>query len=146
MIESSKSTLKVLETLKLMGFTLSVDDFGTGHASFSYLRDFPIDRIKIDQMFVRQMAIGSCEDSIIRAIITLGRSLNLEVVAEGIETIFQRNFLREAGCKIGQGYLFCRPMTAEDFAGLIEGDVKLPLQRRPSHRQSADVPRHSVAG
>lgn len=126
MIDASQSTQSILKALKMLGFTLAVDDFGTGHASFRYLRDFPIDKVKIDQTFVRQMVIDSSDASIIRAIIALAKSLNLEVVAEGIETTVQRNFLHEEGCQIGQGHLFSLPLTAEDFGYLIDRDIKLP--------------------
>ncbi|MBZ9675184.1 putative bifunctional diguanylate cyclase/phosphodiesterase [Mesorhizobium sp. ES1-1] len=128
MIEASPSTLKVLRSLKMMGFMLSVDDFGTGHASFRYLRDFPVDKVKIDQTFVRQMVIDSSDASIIRAIIGLAKSLDLDVVAEGIETTVQRDFLRDEGCRVGQGYFFSVPLTAEDFGYLIERDVRLPWE------------------
>jgi EAL domain-containing protein (putative c-di-GMP-specific phosphodiesterase class I) len=128
MIDASSSTLNVLRELKMLGFTLAVDDFGTGHASFRYLRDFPVDKVKIDQTFVRQMVIDSSDASIIRAIIALAKSLDLEMVAEGIETTIQRNFLREEGCRTGQGYLFSLPLAAEDFAYLVAHDVKLPWQ------------------
>jgi diguanylate cyclase (GGDEF)-like protein/PAS domain S-box-containing protein len=130
MIEANSHVLNVLWSLKVMGFTLAVDDFGTGHSSFRYLRDFPVDRVKIDQSFVRHMVIDSSDASIIRAIITLSRSLKLSCVAEGIETAVQRNFLRDEGCKIGQGYLFSLPLTAEDFAFLVDRDVTLPVSPR----------------
>lgn len=126
MIEASSSILSVLNALKILGFALAIDDFGTGHASFRYLRDFPVDKVKIDQTFVRQMVIDSSDASIIRAIIALAKSLKLAVVAEGIETTIQRNFLREEGCQIGQGYLFSLPLTPEDFGYLIDRDIKLP--------------------
>jgi EAL domain-containing protein (putative c-di-GMP-specific phosphodiesterase class I) len=126
MIEASPSMLALLRALKMLGFTLAIDDFGTGHSSFRYLRDFPVDKVKIDQTFVRQMVIDSSDASIIRAIIALAKSLSLEVVAEGIETTVQRNFLREEGCQIGQGYLFSLPLTAEDFGYLIDRAIKLP--------------------
>lgn len=127
MIEASSPVLNVLWALKMMGFTLAVDDFGTGHSSFRYLRDFPVDKVKIDQTFVRQMVIDSSDASIVRAIIAVAKSLNLDLVAEGIETSFQRNFLRSEGCKTGQGYLFCLPLAAEDFGSLLERGVPLPL-------------------
>jgi diguanylate cyclase (GGDEF)-like protein/PAS domain S-box-containing protein len=134
MIDASPSTLALLKSLKTLGFTLAIDDFGTGHSSFRYLRDFPVDKVKIDQTFVRQMVIDSSDASIIRAIIALARSLDLKVVAEGIETTVQRNFLREEGCEIGQGYLFSLPLTAEDFGYLIERDIRLPWSA------SVDIP------
>ncbi|MDB5506369.1 MAG: hypothetical protein JWR75_1007 [Devosia sp.] len=143
MIEASPSTVKILIALKSLGFTLAVDDFGTGHSSFRYLRDFPIDTVKIDQTFVRQMVIDSSDASIIRAIIALAKSLNLEVVAEGIETVVQSDFLRDEGCKTGQGYLFSLPLTAEDFGYLIAWNIKLPksisVEAPVSARQKASA-------
>jgi diguanylate cyclase (GGDEF)-like protein len=131
MIEASPVVLNVLNTLKRMGFALAVDDFGTGYASFRHLRDLPVDKLKIDQTFVRQMVVDSSDASIIRAIITLAKSLELEVVAEGIEDLVQRNFLRDEGCKIGQGYLFSLPLTAEDFVYLLDLGVTLPMGAPP---------------
>ena len=131
MIEATPIVLGVLDALKRMGFTLAVDDFGTGYASFRHLRDFLVDKLKIDQTFVRQMVVDSSDASIIRAIIALAKSLKLEVVAEGIETLVQRNFLRDEGCKIGQGYLFSLPLNAEDFGYLLDHSVKLPMTARP---------------
>jgi diguanylate cyclase (GGDEF)-like protein/PAS domain S-box-containing protein len=127
MIEATPVVLNVLGALKSMGFTLAVDDFGTGYSSFRHLRDFPVDKLKIDQTFVRQMVVDSSDASIIRAIIALGASLQIDVVAEGIETIAQRNFLRDEGCKVGQGYLFSLPLAAEDFGYLLDRGATLPM-------------------
>jgi EAL domain-containing protein (putative c-di-GMP-specific phosphodiesterase class I) len=126
MIEASTAVTATLIQLKRMGFSLAVDDFGTGHASFQYLRDFPVDKVKIDQTFVRKMVVDSSDASIIRAIIALARSMQLSVIAEGIETSVQHAFLRDEGCKVGQGYLFSLPLDAEDFAYLLAQRVRLP--------------------
>ena len=127
LIERSPETLSALVELKLLGFALVIDDFGAGHSSFQYLRNFPIDKLKIDQMFVRQLVIDSSDALIIRAIASLARSLRLGLVAEGIETLEQRNFLRDQGCETGQGYFFSLPLAAEDFAWMLEKDVVLPV-------------------
>jgi PAS domain S-box-containing protein/diguanylate cyclase (GGDEF)-like protein len=127
LIERSPEVLAVLVELKLLGFALVIDDFGAGHASFQYLRNFPIDKLKIDQMFVRQLVIGSSDALIIRAISSLAHGLKLGLVAEGIETVEQRDFLRDQGCSTAQGYFFSLPLTAEDFAWMIEKDVVLPV-------------------
>ena len=127
LIERSPEILSALVELKLLGFALVIDDFGAGHASFQYLRNFPIDKLKIDQMFVRQLVIGSSDALIIRAISSLAHGLKLGLVAEGIETGEQRDFLRDQGCSTGQGYFFSLPLTAEDFAWMIEKDVALPV-------------------
>jgi len=121
------STMGVLQTLKARGFRLAVDDFGTGYSSFRYLQTLPVSVVKIDQTFVRQMVIDSSDASIVRAITAVARGLGLEVVAEGIETASQRDFLRVEGCNIGQGYLFSLPLTAEDFRWLLRIDATLPL-------------------
>jgi PAS domain S-box-containing protein/diguanylate cyclase (GGDEF)-like protein len=126
MIERSPAILAVLNRIKACGFTLAVDDFGTGYSSLQYLRDLPVDTIKIDQTFIRRMVLGSSDASIIRAIIAVARSLDLDVVAEGIETTMQRDFLRDEGCLTGQGYLFSLPLVPEDFAWLLEHDTLLP--------------------
>jgi diguanylate cyclase (GGDEF)-like protein/PAS domain S-box-containing protein len=125
-IEASAEIHEQLHALRSLGFGLVIDDFGTGHSTFKYLRQFPVDKIKIDQSFVRQLVIGSSDASIIRAMIALAQSLNIGVVAEGIETPIQRDFLREEGCLVGQGYLFSMPMSAEDFGWVLSEHFTLP--------------------
>jgi diguanylate cyclase (GGDEF)-like protein/PAS domain S-box-containing protein len=127
LIESSPDILDALRWLKSLGFWITVDDFGTGYSTFKYLRDFPVDKVKIDQTFVRQLVIDSSDASIVQAMIGLSRSLGIKIVAEGIETEMQRDFLREEGCEIGQGYFFSLPLTAEDFGWLIQRNVALPI-------------------
>ncbi len=119
LIEVSAEMQDQLNQLRTLGFTLAIDDFGTGHSSFQYLRQFAVDKIKIDQTFVRQFVANSNDENIIRAMITLARSLNLATVAEGIETVRQRDFLRDEGCRIGQGYLFSKPLSGADFGLLL---------------------------
>ncbi len=127
LIDASIGIRTQLIALKSMGFELAIDDFGTGHSTFKYLRDFPVDKIKIDQTFVRQLVIGSGNAMIVRSMIGLARSLKMQVVAEGIETTMQRDFLRDEGCEIGQGYVFSMPLSAEDFSRLLERRVRLPV-------------------
>ncbi|WP_310496360.1 EAL domain-containing protein [Sandarakinorhabdus sp.] len=105
---------QTLEALRALGVSLAMDDFGTGYASLSHLTSFPVDRIKIDQSFTK--AIGECGDKglIARTLIGLGKGLGLEVIAEGVETEQQRQFLVNHGCSGIQGYLFARPMLADD--------------------------------
>jgi diguanylate cyclase (GGDEF)-like protein/PAS domain S-box-containing protein len=119
--------LNVLQALKARGFQLVVDDFGTGYSSFRYLQTLPISAVKIDQAFVRHMVIDSSDASIVRAIVAVAKSLGLRVIAEGIETSVQRDFLGNEGCNVGQGYLFSLPLTSEDFRWLLTGDAKLPV-------------------
>jgi EAL domain-containing protein (putative c-di-GMP-specific phosphodiesterase class I) len=126
LIEASSDVLSILTAIKALGFGITIDDFGTGNATFKYLRDFPIDKIKIDQVFVRQLVIDSSDAFIIRAMVALSRSLGINILAEGIETEMQREFLRQEGCESGQGYLFSMPLVAEDFGWMIEHRVTLP--------------------
>jgi PAS domain S-box-containing protein/diguanylate cyclase (GGDEF)-like protein len=129
-LEASPEIRAQLEALRAMGIELALDDFGTGHATFKYLRDFPVQKIKIDQTFVRQLVIDSSDASIVRAIIAVCRKIGLTVVAEGIETSMQRDFLCGEGCGIGQGYLFSMPLAAEDFGWLLRARAKLPIRPR----------------
>jgi EAL domain-containing protein (putative c-di-GMP-specific phosphodiesterase class I) len=98
-----------------MGIRISIDDFGTGYSSLSYLKRFPIDTVKIDQNFVRDLAHDASDAAIITAVISLARALELEVVAEGVETQEQLAFLRREQCGMVQGFLHSRPLSAEDF-------------------------------
>ena len=128
LLEQSPETLSTLLALKLMGFRIAIDDFGAGHASFQYLRGFPIDKLKIDRIFVQQLRVDSADAMIIQAIASLARGLKVEIVAEGIETAEQRDFLRDQGCAIGQGYFFSMPLSAEDFGWMIENEISLPFR------------------
>jgi EAL domain-containing protein (putative c-di-GMP-specific phosphodiesterase class I) len=101
---------------------VSVDDFGTGYSSLSYIRKFPLDSLKIDQSFIRQITTIPDETTIVRAIISLGQSLDLRVIAEGVETRDQLDFLQDHGCEEAQGYLFSPPVPAEQFAKLLEAN------------------------
>ena len=114
-----ESTAAILEQLSRMGVLVSVDDFGTGYSSMNYLRRFPIDKLKIDRGFLKDLLSSSDDASIVRAIISLAHSLRLKVVAEGVETPEQLSFLRTLGCDQYQGYHFSPPVPANEFARLV---------------------------
>jgi len=123
LMRDAEASTAILEQLKDMGVQLAVDDFGTGYSSLSYLNQFPIDVLKIDQSFVRD--IGSSEGSgiIVSAVIAMGTSLKQQVVAEGVEKSMQLAFLRTHQCEEGQGYLFSQPLSADPFAVLLATGV-----------------------
>jgi EAL domain-containing protein (putative c-di-GMP-specific phosphodiesterase class I) len=126
LMQDSKSTAAVLDALKDLGAQLALDDFGTGYSSLSYLKRFPIDTLKIDQSFVRDITSDAGDASIVRAVIAMGKSLHMTVVAEGVETREQLLFLREHACPEGEGYYFSRPVLAEDFARMLASHCTLP--------------------
>jgi diguanylate cyclase (GGDEF)-like protein/PAS domain S-box-containing protein len=120
-------TVRLLEELYAMGLHLSIDDFGTGYSSLSALQQFPIGTLKIDQSFVRDATDDAGDATIVRTIIEMGRSLGMEVIAEGVESQRQLEFLRESACHYGQGRLFGEPFTAEELLTLLarqaEGNI-----------------------
>jgi len=111
--------LHTLKEIKSLGFSLAIDDFGTGFSSLSYLRRFPIDRLKIDQSFVRDIEKTPVNASIAKAIISLANSLSLDIIAEGIENPSEKNALEHMGCAEGQGYLFAKPLTADELVAWL---------------------------
>jgi len=117
-MENAKSATAMLSELKSLGVQLYIDDFGTGYSSLSYLHCFPVDALKIDRSFVNRMGIDSQNSQIIQTIIALAHNLNMDVVAEGVETLEQLIQLRELGCKYGQGYFLSRPLNSE-AAGIL---------------------------
>ena len=115
-----------MRELKEMGITLSIDDFGTGYSSLSALKSFPISTLKIDKSFVRDLAISSDDQAIALAVISLGHRLHLRVIAEGVETEEQRDFLRANDCDEMQGYLFSPPVPAERITEMLQAQMRLP--------------------
>ncbi|MFA6970459.1 MAG: EAL domain-containing protein [Gallionella sp.] len=114
--------IKTLRSLKEMGVKLSIDDFGTGYSSLSYLKRLAVDKLKIDQSFVRDLAEDPDSAAIVRAIIQLGHTLQLTVIAEGVEDAAQLAFLRNYGCDEAQGYFYSRPVPAAEFVKLLENN------------------------
>jgi len=108
----------LLRELATRGISLAIDDFGTGYSSLVYLKDLPVDTLKIDQSFLTDCGSGSTDDAIVRAIVAMGRALGLDVVMEGVETAKQLAFLQEIGCHQGQGFLFARPQPADRLVGI----------------------------
>jgi|GEM_PF-260916 len=119
------ATSETLRRLHAQGLSLSLDDFGTGYSSLSYLRRFAIDGLKIDRSFIRDLASDSGEAAITQTIIAMGHNLRLKVIAEGVETREQLEFLRALGCDYGQGYLFSPPLSAEDMTRLLRAGDRL---------------------
>jgi diguanylate cyclase (GGDEF)-like protein len=117
LMEHVDATLATLVALKSTGVNLAIDDFGTGYSSLSYLRRFPVDVLKIDRAFVREMTVNADDASIVQGIIALAHSLRLKVVAEGVETIAQYDALEKLGCDLMQGYLWSPPVPAPQFYG-----------------------------
>jgi diguanylate cyclase (GGDEF)-like protein/PAS domain S-box-containing protein len=121
-VENITSVAQKLEKLKGLGLKLSIDDFGTGYSSLSRLQSFPLDTLKIDQSFVKDLQVSSDSREIVKTILNLASGLKLNAIAEGIETEQQRAFLQNAGCSQGQGFLFARPMTATQATHWLTGD------------------------
>jgi diguanylate cyclase (GGDEF)-like protein/PAS domain S-box-containing protein len=119
LVQDPRNFIKTLHDLKALGIKLSIDDFGTGYSSMAYLKDFPVDRLKIDKVFVGNLETEPTNVPILKAIIALGHSLGMKVVAEGVETAYQQAFLHGIGCDELQGYYFSKPLPADQFLELI---------------------------
>jgi diguanylate cyclase (GGDEF)-like protein len=127
LMQDAESTNSVLRALADLHIKLAIDDFGTGFSSLSYLRQFPINSLKIDQSFVNRMTRNADDATIVKAVISMGKSLRQCIIAEGVETPEQYAFLLAHECDEGQGYYFARPMAAEDMASLLRSGVPLSL-------------------
>ncbi|QMV63327.1 EAL domain-containing protein [Pseudomonas berkeleyensis] len=127
MLDNVESVIATFQQLRNLGVKLAIDDFGTGYSSLSYLKRFPVDYVKIDQTFIRDLSPGGEDAAITRAIIAMAHSLELKVVAEGVETQAQMDFLKSQACDEIQGFLISRPIEACDFAELLRAQIDRPL-------------------
>ncbi len=118
-MKNPENAIMIFKQLKALGIRLAVDDFGTGHSSLSYLKQLPIDKLKIDQSFTRDVIVDKSDAELTRAIISIAKSLHLEIIAEGVETHEQRTFLVENGCVEAQGYLYYKPQKSEDITKIL---------------------------
>ncbi|WP_275099946.1 putative bifunctional diguanylate cyclase/phosphodiesterase [Sedimenticola hydrogenitrophicus] len=132
------ASIDALRQLRDMGVKLAIDDFGTGYSSLSYLKKLPINRLKIDRSFVQDLADDNDDAAIVKAIVSLGHSLQLEIVAEGVETPYQENYLRQLGCEMGQGYLYSQPLPSAQIEVLVRNhNQRHSAQSQPTVRPRA---------
>jgi EAL domain-containing protein (putative c-di-GMP-specific phosphodiesterase class I) len=139
LMEDAGRTTEILRALKDRRIHLSIDDFGTGYSSLNYLRHFPIDRIKLDRSFVADLAGNPDGAALIEAIILMGRGLRLKVMAEGVESREQLEFLKLHGCDEAQGFFFARPLAAEALSAVL-AEGRLSRQAGPADGMSEDEP------
>jgi diguanylate cyclase (GGDEF)-like protein/PAS domain S-box-containing protein len=123
LVKHAASTANILQTLRERGIRVAIDDFGTGYSSLSYLRKFPVDAVKIDQSFIRQISTAGEDATIIKAVIGMARGLKLRVIAEGVESLEELAFLRAYRCEEAQGYYFSRPVLPQQFALLLREGI-----------------------
>jgi EAL domain-containing protein (putative c-di-GMP-specific phosphodiesterase class I) len=123
LMKHAASAATILQTLRESGIRVTVDDFGTGYSSLSYLRKFPLDSLKIDQSFVRQIGAGGDDSTIVKAVISMAQSLRLRVIAEGVETFEELVFLQACRCEEAQGFYFSRPLPPQQFAMLLQNGI-----------------------
>ncbi len=127
LLNDDNTTQMVLRDLRHMGFTIALDDFGTGYSSLGYLSRYPVDKIKIDRSFVSNLGVDPEAEAVIRAIVKLSKALNLNIVAEGVETRAQKTILRQTGCNIIQGYLFSKPVASAKIDEMMKNERKLAI-------------------
>ncbi|MHB1237977.1 MAG: EAL domain-containing protein, partial [Gallionella sp.] len=120
LLENIEDAIATMGTLNEIGIQFSLDDFGTGFSSLQYLKRLPLDQLKIDQSFVRDIATDNSDKAIVRTIIAMAQSLGMGVIAEGVETEQQRQLLLENGCVHYQGYLFSKPVPLDEFESLLK--------------------------
>ncbi len=126
-MQDIEELIEKMQRLKTRGISFSLDDFGTGYSSLSYLKRLPLDQLKIDQSFVRDVLTDSNDAAIAQTIVALANSLGLEVIAEGVETQEQRQFLAASGCLSYQGYLFSKPLPEDAFERFAQQQQPLPI-------------------
>ena len=133
LLNDDNTTQMVLRDLRHMGFTIALDDFGTGYSSLGYLSRYPVDKIKIDRSFVSNLGVDPEAEAVIRAIVKLSKALNLNIVAEGVETRAQKNILRQTGCNIIQGYLFSKPVAANIIDDMMKSERRLAIREEEGY-------------
>jgi EAL domain-containing protein (putative c-di-GMP-specific phosphodiesterase class I) len=125
-----------LRELDALGVNVAIDDFGTGYSSLSYLRQFTVDRLKIDRSFVHDLPGNMDAEAIVAAIVAMGLSLGLRIIAEGVETEAQAEFLQRISCKEGQGYLYAWPMPTDEFEAWVKAWQMSPQTNQPDTNQA----------
>jgi EAL domain-containing protein (putative c-di-GMP-specific phosphodiesterase class I) len=136
LMDDSETASQVLQQLKDRKITIALDDFGTGYSSLSYLGQYPIDVLKIDRSFISKIGTHSHQEAIVRAILAMGHSLNMQVVAEGVETIAHADFLILEGCDVLQGYLISKPLSSVDATALLQNSPSLQHFLSPAVQSS----------
>lgn len=126
LMQNVEATVQTLHAIKALGVRLAIDDFGTGYSSLSYLQRFPVDVLKIDQSFIRGLSTENNDAALVSAIISLGKSLNLNIIAEGVETLEQLDFLKALQCEEGQGYFFSKAVLPQEFVQLLTDSEQTP--------------------
>jgi len=129
-MDNIEETLNMLHELKAMGLSFAMDDFGTGYSSFAHLKKYPIDLLKIDRSFVKDITINPDSVAIITAIIAMAKSLNLSVIAEGVETEQQQAFLKEQGCCKTQGFLYSRPLPVDALTEFLKKNAEAAIENK----------------
>jgi EAL domain-containing protein (putative c-di-GMP-specific phosphodiesterase class I) len=120
LIQDQSMVIKVLQNLKSLGISLSIDDYGTGYSSLEYLKNFPVDKLKIDKSFISTLSKDNNDSRIVIAVLAIANSFNLQVIAEGIETDYQQKILVNNNCDYGQGYFYSKPCSAEEFTTMLK--------------------------
>ena len=124
-MKDSTKSIALLKRIRELGVDISIDDFGTGHSSLAYLKHLPNTNLKIDQSFVQNLEQSREDRALARTIIELGRGLGLKVLAEGVETDAQRDFIYSSGCELMQGYLFSKPLSAQEMETLLKNQNQM---------------------
>ena len=123
LLQNIEETIEKMMALKALGIHFSIDDFGTGYSSLAYLKRLPVDKLKIDQSFVSDITTDSSDAAIVDTIIAMAKHLDIGVIAEGVETIDELNFLREKGCHVYQGYYFSKPLPQNELVQFVRNNT-----------------------
>ena len=130
LMKNAETDIEAMQTLRAMGLRFAIDDFGTGYSSLTYLKRFPIDILKIDKVFIRDITTDADDAAIVSAIISMAHSLEIKTIAEGVETLEQLELLRERGCDFAQGFYFSAPLTSEEMEILLAKSGSLHGRRQ----------------